>query len=409
MPKRARAHSESASHPPKRLHTGSSDCAPSLVLTEDNLARLQESLTMPRRTPSPKRVNNNLDQRDKLEAYRISVDKERVLPPALAELLHTAIRKPRDPDVIPSPNAKEIVRRRRRTAVQPERNGLDQLAPYLLPVGEVDGDCRVAAERLINTKKDITLHRFFLPPAPQQDIVTTWKELSQPQPDLCTGYVTRREAASAVQPYDPAFTADEEQILYSYPLSQYLHFPFLTAQFKAPSANENLRHAQNQAARDGDVAVNYIYEMYSAAYSESPCVADTCHFSYTCDLDIGELWVHWREGLEHYMELVLQVRLRNHEEMLDLRSHLRNIVHWARESRLQSIKAALPHFAASKLRGNFPTVPASESSASISVSDMSSQSTQNGLLPVQSNFVINACLLPRSICSEPTERAKRKI
>src|SRR4051812_34248782 len=78
MPKRRRAASESACPPTKRscIHL-QGDC--SLPLTQDNLARLQAAYppppqSMSRRTPSPKRINNNLDQRDKLEAYRIHVD-----------------------------------------------------------------------------------------------------------------------------------------------------------------------------------------------------------------------------------------------------------------------------------------------------------------------------------------------
>jgi hypothetical protein len=110
MPKRARAHSESAWQPVKRWLANSNDYPPSVALTKDNLARLQAELTMPlsQRMLSSKRINN-LDQCDKLEAYRIYVDMERALPAVLAELLETTVCKPYDPDAVSSPNAKEIV------------------------------------------------------------------------------------------------------------------------------------------------------------------------------------------------------------------------------------------------------------------------------------------------------------
>jgi hypothetical protein len=39
-----------------------------------------------------------------------------------------------------------------------------------------------------------------------------------------------------------------------------MYFPFLTAQWKAPNGNETLNCAQNQAARDGAVIVQYQHE-----------------------------------------------------------------------------------------------------------------------------------------------------
>ncbi|KAH8701447.1 hypothetical protein GQ44DRAFT_764481 [Phaeosphaeriaceae sp. PMI808] len=160
----------------------------------------------------------------------------------------SVIDAPYKPDEAPSPNAKQLVQRRRNAALQSERNGIKQIAPFLGFTGEVEGTPRLTLDPLLATKDGLALHSFFLPSAPNPAIVTTWKALSQPQPDL--------------------------------------------------------HHAQNQAARDGAVAVNYIYEFYRAAYNRPPSVVDTHHVSVTCDMELCELWMHWRDDRSHHMELL---------------------------------------------------------------------------------------------------------
>jgi hypothetical protein len=143
---------------------------------------------------------------------------------------------------------------------------------------------------------------------------------------------------------EAAFTAEEEDILDDYFLCKDMYCPFLTAQWKAPGSGENLKYAQNQAARDGVAIVNYLYELYQTAYQRPPAALETCHFSLECDLVDGELWVHWREGDAHYMELLEDFSLRKENTVREVRGYLRNIVEYARGPRLESIKKALPLF-----------------------------------------------------------------
>ncbi|KAF2622325.1 hypothetical protein BU25DRAFT_352497 [Macroventuria anomochaeta] len=353
------------------------------------------------RTPSPKRIDNSLDRRDKLEAYGINVDRGCDLPAALVEHISTVIEAPRELDAVPSPNAKQLVQRRRNAALQSERNGITQIAPFLGFIGEVEGTPGLALDPLLVTKQDLALHSFFLPSAPNPAVVTTWKALSQPQPDVCTGYVTRRDAETVSLPCAAAFTADEEAILDRYRLSQFLHFPFLTMQYKAANANETLRHAQNQAARDGAVAVNYLYEFYLAAYKRPLSAVDTHHVSVTCDMEHCELWMHWRDGQSHYMELVSSHSMRDYNAMLQLRGQLRNVRDWALGPRLQSIKTALPDFAASQSLGDYPILPTPSTTSQY---DSASMSSHPRILPPTLGFAPT----PRTIQSEPSKASKRR-
>jgi hypothetical protein len=276
-----------------------------------------------------------------------------------------------------------------------------QIAPFLGFVGEVDGTPGLALDPLLATKQDLALHRFFLPSAPTPAVATTWKALSQPQPDVCTGYVTCLDAETVSPPCAAAFTAHEEAVLDRYRLSQYLHFPFLTMQYKAANANEILRHAQNQAARDGAVAVNYLYEFYLAACKTPPSVTDTHHVSVTCDMEQCEIWIHWRDCESHYMELVSSHSMRDYNAMLQLRGQLRNVRDWALGPRLQSIKAALPDFAASLSRGDYPILPTPSTTSQY---DSVSTSSHPCILPPTLGFAPT----PRTIDSEPSKGSKRR-
>jgi hypothetical protein len=92
-------------------------------------------------------------------------------------------------------------------------------------------DERVEPVPNIASKDEILLNRYFRPRPPNEGVKSTFGELSQPRPDSCIGYVTRRDAQAAAS--EAPFSVDEEQILQAFPLTQYLHFPFLTSQWKA--------------------------------------------------------------------------------------------------------------------------------------------------------------------------------
>lgn len=104
---------------------------------------------------------------------------------------------------------------------------------------------------------------------------------------MCLGYVTRSDAQAAKK--DAPFTEEEESILRTFSLTQYMHVPFLTAQFKSPNSQENLHAAQNQSARDGAAIVNCLYDLHIAAYNIAPTAAQACHFSLQSDFRMATL------------------------------------------------------------------------------------------------------------------------
>lgn len=387
----------------KRKRTPSPSDSASLALTRDNLRRLQESLSPPAkmsRRSSPTRTRNNLDARTKLEAYRIYVDTEHAYPSALTHFIDTVIRRPRDPAGLISPNARNVVEKRRKTATSNERTAISVLTPWLLFVGEADGDDRGTPVLHITAKQDIGLNKFFTPEAPNPLVAKTWGKLSAAQPDSCIGYVTSRDARNAGT--EALFDFNEETILHDFSLTQYMHFPFLTAQWKVPNSNENLHSAQNQAARDGAAIVNQLYDLYATTDSAPPSVVHTCHFSVQNDLQHGGLWVHWREGDEHYMELVFDFSMRDQAALETLRSFLHNILDNALGPRLQSLKAVLPKFHEKQKKGEYPMV---QPAADEGTPSESAVSQPPSLSDLQYNFTVP--LTPSSAPSEPDKSRKR--
>ncbi|KAF2622115.1 hypothetical protein BU25DRAFT_352826, partial [Macroventuria anomochaeta] len=292
------------------------------------------------RTPCPSR--SNLENRNKLRAYKIIIDNDCPYPAELEQHIANVIRKPRTS--APSPNAKKVTEKRRVAAHQNERGGIKQIEPCFLFRGEAEADDRVLGVPLIYSKDEINLSRSFLPQASSDTITKTWGDLSQPRPDAAIGYITRGDADNAVPHSQTAFSSEEEDILDRYQLTQYMHFSFLTSQWKMPNSNQNHSHAHNQATRDGAVIVNYLHKFYSMAYGREPSATETCHFSLTCDLLNGNIFVHWWDRDVHHMELVFEFSLRKEVEVQEARLILWKIVSYATTERLESIRAALPAF-----------------------------------------------------------------
>ncbi|KAH8693358.1 hypothetical protein GQ44DRAFT_792461 [Phaeosphaeriaceae sp. PMI808] len=132
------------------------------------------------------------------------------------------------------PTPKKIIQRRRLAAQQNERTGIKYIEPYMLFRGEADLDERVNLVPHIASKDEVFLNKYFRPRPLNEGVKTTFGELSQPRSDSCIGYVTRRDAQAAAS--QAPFSADEEQILQAFSLTQFLRFPFLTSQWKREHA-----------------------------------------------------------------------------------------------------------------------------------------------------------------------------
>lgn len=180
-----------------------------------------------------------------------------------------------------------------------------------------------------------------------------------------------------------------------------MHFPFLTAQWKVPNSNENLYCAQNQAAHDGAAIVNQLYDLYATAESDPPSVVRTCHFSVQNNVQSGNLWVHWREGDNHYMELLFEFFMRDQNALETLRGYLHNILTNTLGPRLESLKAVLPKFQEDQKKGVYPVVqPPAEGTPS-----QSAVSQASSLSKLQHTF--KAPLTPLSPSSDPDKSRKR--
>lgn len=140
--------------------------------------------------------------------------------------------------------------------------------------------------------------------------------------------------------------------------------------------------------------VNYLHKFYTVAYMREPTIVEICHFSLTCDLLNGNIFVHWRDQDIHHMELVFEFSLRKEVEVQEARTILRNIVEYATTKRLESIKAALPSFA--EHRPSSETMLESTTAPSVS-SSLNSHPWLHFETPAT----------PTSVASEPVKKKRR--
>jgi hypothetical protein len=145
-----------------------------------------------------------------------------------------------------------------------------------------------------------------------------------------------------------AFTSDEESALADFTLNPVLVFPFLSSQWK-PATGESHMIAHYQSARDGATIVRYLDEFYSIAHSRPATALECAHVSFTCDIQALNIWLHWREldatgTATYYMKSIFDCTLRNEKQLLEARELLWNHIEYALDSRLRSLRDALPAF-----------------------------------------------------------------
>lgn len=199
----------------------SSHTRSSHALTSTNLDRLQRALSQPPLATASDMSDSQIsvstgpanlsNDRQQLKAYLIHLDREQPMPADLEALLQT-IRQPRDPDEAVSPNANCVIDRRRIAVNRTERDGIAQIAPWLLFNGVADLPASgIPAEPLITVKDEILLHKNYLPKPPDEEVLSTWGYLKEARVDRCIGYVSREDAENAR--CQAPFTKDEEKAL----------------------------------------------------------------------------------------------------------------------------------------------------------------------------------------------------
>jgi hypothetical protein len=298
-------------------------------------------LSMSARSGSPTR--SAWDTRVTLQAYRIDVDTQRALPAVLQSHFDTTLSRKRDGPR--SPNARRVVQHRLAASLDNESTGIRRLEPLLLFAGE-DDPSAIHPVPMISSKLDFNLSRDFLPPPPPGK---TLPRLSQPQADTIIGYLSTSQAFEPT--LQTAFTPDEEAALADFTLNPVLVFPFLSSQWK-PATGESHMIAHHQSARDGAAIVRYLDEFYNIAHGRPATALECAHISFTCDIQALNIWLHWREldaagaagAATYYMKSIFDCTLRNEKHLLEARELLWNHIEYALDSRLRSLKDALPSF-----------------------------------------------------------------
>lgn len=191
----------------------------------------------------------------------------------------------------------------------------------------------------------------------------------------------------------------------SYRLTTFMHFPFLTSQWKPAAGSETFHHAENQAARDGSTIVNHLHDLFYEAYNGKPTAVEASHVSVTCDMQAVQVWIHWREeteeeGVQHYMRSFARAFLCDVSQLQEVRSVLWNVLEYSMGPRLSNIKAALPLWwknsgSKGQVRG-----------ASVSAPSAASSSVSNETLPRSLRFQVP--LTPSSISGDSEPQKKRQ-
>ncbi|KAH7111135.1 hypothetical protein B0J11DRAFT_543906 [Dendryphion nanum] len=346
-----RLHNSSLHSTERRRARSLSRSPPPLPLTRENLHSFEHSIassspmSIPR-NPSPTRKDTAITDKKQLAGYNITVDKGIVFPESLADLVDI-LKRGREQE--PSPHAQAIVDTRRAASVENEINARKMMEEHIL----FRGEGYPGGIKYLTLKDQVNLVKDFLPQPPRKTTPELWGSLARPQPDSCIGYITATEATTHTPTFAMPFTREEDDMAewYNAVHNADTHFPFLTAQWKAAILGENQVQASLQAARDGALIVNYMYDFYSLAYpNRTPTQLETCHFSVTTEGYTIILWIHWREvnpedgEIYFRMEEVEMARMGKLDDLLDMRRTLHNYVDFALGERLWSIKQALPAF-----------------------------------------------------------------
>jgi hypothetical protein len=282
-----------------------------------------------------------LEQEIRYEAYGLNLPCDRPFPAKLQSFIDNVIKKERPWP--PSPKAAELRNMRLWLEDQNEDTAKGKMVDKLLFKGEEEP----TGIKGIECKSNLFLARQYLP-----EPLPTFKrynlaDLEQAQPDTTLGYILATWAKR--YKFESPFTQAEDLKLLPTSISRALLFPFLTAQWKSAAKGQTHKQAQPQLMRDGACVVNYLTCFYREAGEKAPDVMKTSHFSLCCDTRSAELWVHWQETENdhevYYMELVDVAPLWKQSMLEDMRRYLHNILDYALNERIQSIKEAMPKIA----------------------------------------------------------------
>jgi hypothetical protein len=211
------------------------------------------------------------------------------LPPSLLEFVNTTIKQ----DVQETPRARRIAGKALAVARMSETNGARLLRAHLLDTPAIETDDPDDGVPGIAVSSNSDLYEQWLP-EPLDEMVKQWfLKLEAPRPDETMGYLRETIARSCKPKLQCFLTEEEERLFRNFDVTKDVTFPFLTCQWKSQLTNGTELRARQQAARDGAVVVNSMYQFISRAYpNELPPPEHTAHISITSDMTSASAWVH---------------------------------------------------------------------------------------------------------------------
>lgn len=286
------------------------------------------------RSASPSKASEHkvCDNEDKLRYYGIYIRSHRELPFDLQAFINE-LKGGDSIDTVRSPNARHVAQRQGQAQHLSKQDGIDLLKDVLLFFEN-------ASLPMLAVKSKQNLDKRYLPPPRDSAWIKNYGPLESPEPDHLFGYRHSKESISTTI----AFSEEQEYSLFSCPIAQGLHFPFMSAQWKSPKNNQTHFQARLQGAQDGAVIVRYLYQFYTNV-GIVPATLDTAHFSLTIDMESAHLFVHWQEFEKelpaYYMKPVMKAFLDNEQQVADMRHMMKNILAYAMGNRLARLRSVI--------------------------------------------------------------------
>jgi hypothetical protein len=168
------------------------------------------------------------DEQENLDAHGIQICTERTLPPEIHAFV-TALRPhiASSPGTQHSPNTRKVAEQQNRAVYRTEQDSIVLLRNSLLFPDH---------ESMLAINANSNLNRSYLPS--DADVVKLWGPLKTAQPDHLFGYKHFRDSKGL-----PAFSRPQECGLKFDRITDSLHFPFMSAQWKSAKGSEGHFHA----------------------------------------------------------------------------------------------------------------------------------------------------------------------
>jgi hypothetical protein len=275
-----------------------------------------------------------------LKMHRIYRNRFTNMPKHLAALV-TAIQTSRTGP--PSPKSQQVARASMSTCNMSQLDALIHLENHLgyVPAFSLTGD---GEEYIFRSHSQLWSANSVPRPNTKYDKIleATLETLGsppRPKPDIVYGYTTSSFSFSDKVRLERL--SSSTRVIEAEPL-----FPFLILEWKSYQGNP--QNCELQAMRDGAAAVNALRQFFIETGTRQPREDETAVFCTCVNARTIDIFVSWRrddpedpEGVSWEMDRLYGGYLESEDMVFHARSILLNILDWARQQRLERIKAAL--------------------------------------------------------------------